>query len=159
MFSIRLVQLIEAHADKLSQGLMHSLGTSARCTELLRKVPADELKSRVQEIYRNLGDWLLTKTESEIEERYTGLGMRRARQGVPFSQFEWAIILTKEYLWQHLESEGLLEEPVELLGELELLHNLERFFDRAIYFAAVGYESASGHEAAHRMAAPAAARR
>ncbi len=159
MFSIRLVQLIEAHADKLSQGLMHSLETSPRSSELLRKVPADELNSRVQEIYRNLGDWLLTKTESEIEERYTGLGMRRARQGVPFSQFEWAIILTKEYLWQHLESEGLLEEPVELLGELELLHNLERFFDRAIYFAAVGYESASGHEAAHRGAAPAAARR
>jgi hypothetical protein len=159
MFSIRLVQLIEAHADKLSQGLMHSLETSPRCTELLRKVPADELKSRVQEIHRNLGDWLLTKTESEIEERYTGLGMRRARQGVPFSQLEWAIILTKEYLWQHLESEGLLEEPVELLGELELLRNLERFFDRAIYFAAVGYESASAHEAAHRGAAPAAARR
>ncbi len=158
MFSIRLVQLIEAHADKLSQGLMHSLETSPRCSELLRKVPADELKSRVQEIYRNLGDWLLNKTESEIEERYTGLGMRRARQGVPFREFMWAIILTKEYLWEHLESEGLLEEPVELLGELELLHNLERFFDRASYFAAAGYESAAGHEAAHRLAVPGAAR-
>jgi hypothetical protein len=159
MFSIRLVQLIQGHADHLSQGLMHSLQASPRCADLLRKVPADELRSRVQEIYRNLGDWVLTKTESEIEERYIGLGMRRARQGVPFSQLEWAIILTKEYLWQHLESEGLLEDPVELLGELELLHNVERFFDRAIHFAAVGYESASGYEAARRGAAPATARR
>ena len=159
MFSIRLVKLIEAHADKLAQGLMHSLQTSPRSSELLRKVPADELKSRVQEIYRNLGDWLLNKTESEIEERYTGLGMRRARQGVPFCEFMWAIILTKEYLWEHLQSEGLLEEPVELLGELDLLRNLERFFDRATYFAAVGYESAVRHEAAHRGAAPAAAAR
>jgi hypothetical protein len=159
MFSIRLVKLIEAHADKLSQGLMRSLETSSRSSELLRKVPADELKSRVQEIYRNLGDWLLSKTESEIEERYTGLGMRRARQGVPFCQFMWAILLTKEYLWEHLESEGLLEEPVELLGEMELLRNLERFFDRAIYFAAVGYESAARHEATHRVTVPAAARR
>ena len=159
MFSIRLVKLIEAHADKLAQGLMRSLQTSPRSSELLRKVPADELKNRVQEIYRNLGDWLLNKTESEIEERYTGLGMRRARQGVPFCEFMWAIILTKEYLWEHLQSEGLLEEPVELLGELELLHDLERFFDRATYFAAVGYESAARHEAAHRGAVPAAARR
>ena len=157
MFAIRLVQLIEAHADELSRGLMHRVETSARCCELLRKVPADELKRRAQEIYRNLGDWLLSKTESEIEERYTGLGMRRARQGVPFTQFMWAITLTKEYLWEHLEKEGLLEEPVELLGELELLHNLERFFDRATYFAAAGYESAAGDEA-HR-AVPAAARR
>jgi len=159
MFSIRLVKLIEAHADKLAQGLMHSLQTSPRSSELLRKVPADELKSRVQEIYRNLGDWLLNKTESEIEERYTGLGMRRARQGVPFCEFMWAIILTKEYLWEHLQSEGLLEEPVELLGELELLHDLERFFDRATYFAAVGYESAARYAAEHRRGVPAAAER
>jgi len=159
MFSIRLVKLIEAHADKLAQGLMHSLQTSPRSSELLRKVPADELKSRAQEIYRNLGDWLLNKTESEIEERYTGLGMRRARQGVPFCGFMWAIILTKEYLWEHLQGEGLLEEPVELLGELELLRNLERFFDRATYFAAVGYESAIWHDGARRTAVPAAAGR
>jgi len=159
MFSIRLVKLIEAHADKLAQGLMRSLQTSPRSSELLRKVPADELKSRAQEIYRNLGDWLLNKTESEIEERYTGLGMRRARQGVPFCEFMWAIILTKEYLWEHLQSEGLLEEPVELLGELELLHDLERFFDRATYFAAVGFESAARHEAAYQAGVPAAARR
>ena len=159
MFSIRLVKLIEAHSDKLAQGLMHSLQTSPRASELLRKVPADELQRRAHEIYRNLGDWLLNKTESEIEERYTGIGMRRARQGVPFCDFMWAIILTKEYLWEHLQSEGLLEEPVELLGELELLRNLERFFDRATYFAAVGYASAAGHEAAHRAGVPASARR
>ena len=149
MFAIRLVQLIEAHADELSTGLMHKLRTSPQCTELLHKVPADELRRRAQEIYRNLSDWLLSKTESEIEERYIGLGVRRARQGVPFSQFLWAVNLTKEYLWEHLEKEGLLEGPVELLGEIELVHNLERFFDRATYFAAVGYESAVRGEVAH----------
>jgi len=159
MFSIRLVKLIEAHSDKLAQGLMHSLQTSPRSSELLRKVPADELKHRAQEIYRNLGDWLVNKTESEVEERYTGIGMRRARQGVPFCDFMWAIILTKEYLWEYLQSEGLLEEPVELLGELDLLRHLERFFDRATYFAAVGYESAIRHESARHAAVPAEARR
>ena len=64
MFAIRLVQLIEAHADELSTGLMHRLQTSRQCTELLHRVPADELRRRVQEIYRNLSDWLLSKTDS-----------------------------------------------------------------------------------------------
>jgi hypothetical protein len=41
---------------------------------------------RTHEIYRNLSDWLLSKTPSEIEERYEALGMRRAKQGVPFSE-------------------------------------------------------------------------
>jgi len=157
MFAVRLVQLIEAHADKLSQGLMHKLENSERCSELLRKVPAEELRKRTFEIYHNVSDWLLNKTESEIEERYTGLGMRRARQSVPFSHLLWAVTATKEHLWEYLEKEGLLEEPVELLGEMELLHSLELFFDRALYFAAIGYETARKDDVA--PAARASARR
>jgi len=82
--------------------------------------------------------------------------MRRARQGVPISQLLWAITLTKEYLWEYLEKEVMLEEPLELLGEIELVHNLERFFDRAIYFVAAGYESAVKTQIARTQAAPAA---
>jgi hypothetical protein len=140
MFAFRLVQLIETHADMLSEGLAHKMRTAAQCQELLRKVPADELKRRSHEIYRHLGEWLTTRTESDIEERYVGLGMRRARQGVSFSTFLWAVTSTKEYLWEFLEREGLLEQPMELIGELDLLHSLERFFDRVLYFASVGYE-------------------
>jgi hypothetical protein len=149
MFAIKLVQLIEAHADSLSEGLTQKLKNSERCQELFLKVPADELQRRAHEIYCHLSDWLLTKTESEIEERYVGLGIRRARQGVAFSDFLWAINTTKEYLWEFLQREGLLEEPVEFFGELELFHSLERFFDRVLYFASVGYESAHKSASEH----------
>ncbi|HZQ67872.1 MAG TPA: hypothetical protein VFA68_05070 [Terriglobales bacterium] len=140
MFAIRLVQLIEARAEALSEGLAQKLKSSERCGELLRKVPPDELKRRSQEIYRNLTDWVLNKTEAEIEDRYIGLGMRRARQGVPFPAFLWAVTETKEYLFEFLRREGFLDEPVELIGEIELMHSLEHFFNQALYFAAVGYE-------------------
>ena len=79
MFAVRMMQLIETHADVLSEGLARKMRTAPQCQELLRKVPADELKRRSQEIYCHLGEWLTTKTESEIEERYVGLGIRRAR--------------------------------------------------------------------------------
>jgi len=152
MFAARLVQLIEMHADRLSQGLMHRLKTSERCSELLRKVPMDEVERRTRDVFRNLADWLVTRTESEIEERYLALGARRARQGVPFSHFFWAMSTTKEFLWEYLWTEGLLEEPVELWGEMDLLHSLELFFDRALYFAAAGYENAHQAEAVHAVA-------
>jgi len=145
MFAAKLVKLIEDHADRLADGLAENLKNSPRCRELLHRVPPDELRRRAHEIYRNLTEWLLTKTEAEIEERYIGLGVRRARQGVPFSEFLWAVTATKEYLWKYLEREGLMEEPVELWGEIDLLHSLERFFDRAIYFASVGYDSVAEH--------------
>jgi hypothetical protein len=145
MFAAKLVQLIETHADKLADNLMQNLNNSPRCPTLLQRVPPDELKRRAHEIYRHLAEWLSGKTESEIEERYIGLGVRRARQGVPFSEFLWAVSATKDYLWEYLQREGLLEDPIDLWGEIGLLHALERFFDRAAYFAAIGYESIGEH--------------
>ena len=151
MFPVRLLQFIEDHAEKLSEGLTCKITSSARCQNLVQLVPGEEIRRRSYEIYRNLGEWLTNKTESEIEERYVGIGRRRALQHVPYSEFLWAVTLTKEFLWDYLEREGLLEEPVELFGELELLHILERFFECALYHAAVGYETALSAERAEML--------
>ncbi|HVO63847.1 MAG TPA: hypothetical protein VMT53_23185 [Terriglobales bacterium] len=142
MFAIKLARLVETHADELSEGLMQKIKTSARCKELIDKVPPGELKRRTREIYDNLTEWLMTKTEAEVEEAYIGLGARRARQGVPFSNFFWAICATKEQLWEYLQRQGLFEEPVDFWGGMELVHAVAQFFDSALYYATIGYESA-----------------
>ncbi len=151
MFALRLVRLIEEHAEKLSEGLIHKLKDCEACSELVTKVPAAELRHRAYEIYHNVTDWLTNKTEAEIEERYIGLGARRAHQGVPYSQMLYALQATKEQLWMFLRDEGLME-PTELIGEFDFLYSLERFFDRASYFAAVGYESARAREIVYALA-------
>jgi hypothetical protein len=152
MFAVRLVHLIETHADQLSEALLHKLKNAEECSELLSKVPAHELKNRTYEIYRHLSDWLVNTTLSEVEERYIGLGARRARQGVPFSQFMFAIHTTKQVLWDYLLLEGLLE-PEDLIGEMELVRSLGQFFDRALYYAALGYEQMHKAEATHSFLA------
>jgi hypothetical protein len=152
MFAAKLVELIETHADRLTDSLMHKLKESPCCEVLVQRVPSHELRSRIHEIYQHLAEWLSNKTESEIEERYIGLGVRRARQGVPFSDFLWVVSAIKEHLWEYLEREGLMEEPVELWGEIDLLNSLQRFFDRAAYFGAIGYESAGVHLVSHGAA-------
>ncbi|MGC2110691.1 MAG: hypothetical protein WA655_14315 [Candidatus Korobacteraceae bacterium] len=151
MFAIRLVHLIEERADQLAEGLLNKLKKAEACDELLALVPPQELHQRAYEIYRNVAEWLLNKTEAEIEERYIGLGARRARQGVPYSQMLYALQTIKEYLWEFLRQEGFLE-PTELIGEFEFLYSLEKFFDRAAYFASVGYESARESELMHALA-------
>jgi hypothetical protein len=83
MFAFKLTRLIESRANQLSEALMNRLKTSDRCNELLQRVPSHEVRKRSYEIYYKLNDWLRNKTESEIEERCTGLGIRRANQGVP----------------------------------------------------------------------------
>ncbi|MGA8216696.1 MAG: hypothetical protein WB799_24135 [Candidatus Sulfotelmatobacter sp.] len=144
MFSYRLVRLIESHADTLAAGLERKV-TSSAYTSCFHTIPAHELRERVYEIYRHLGDWLLGKNQEDIEPRYREIGARRASQKVPLPELIQAIVLTKENLWDFLKSEAVLDRAVEIMGELELLQMLEQFFDRAIYFAAVGYQEQVEH--------------
>ncbi len=147
MLAVRLVRLIESHSEQLARGLTEKVWNSPKCSDL-HKVPADELQARTHEIYKNLSDWLMNKTEAEVERRYTELGARRAQQGVAFSHFVWAITATKEHVRTFVQREGLADSAMELHGELELLALLDQFFDRALYYAAVGYEHAHAVRAA-----------
>src|SRR6202162_4958172 len=131
MIALRLVHLIESHSEELAEGLTQKLLSSDR-TRDLRNVSANELHHRCQEIYRNLSDWLLTKTEHDVETVYKALGARRAAQGVSMAALTWAILLTKEHLWGFLEWEGVHGGLHNIFGELELLRLLEQFFDRAV---------------------------
>jgi len=54
------------------------------------KAAFDELRQGIQEILRHLGEWLLTKTGHDIEQRYFEIGGRRASQGVDLSDFCWS---------------------------------------------------------------------
>src|SRR5574341_199781 len=139
MLAVRLVRLIENHSDQLARGLTEKVWNSPKCSDL-HKVPADELQARTHEIYHNLTDWLMNKTEAELERRYTELGARRAQQGVAFSHLVWALTATKEHVRSFVQREGFADSAMELHGELELLALLDQFFDRALYYAAVGYE-------------------
>ena len=139
MIALRLVRVIERHSDELAVELVAKLETSSRTTDL-RKVPVEELRRGIQEILRHLGEWLLTKPGHDIEQRYFEIGERRASQGVALSDFCWAIVVTKDHLWEFLQRQSFMNSPVELYGEMELLRLLDQFFDRALVFATEGYE-------------------
>lgn len=137
----RLVRLIENHSNELASALLTRVHSS-EATPDYSLVPDEDLRERVYDIYRNLGDWLIARDEFDLEQRYEKIGARRAQQNVPFSQVVWAIVLTKDNLWDFLERHAEVQRPVEAFGELEILRLLDLFFDRAIYFAGVGYEKA-----------------
>lgn len=139
MIALRLVRLIEHHSDELAMELIAKIQASSRTADM-RKVPTDELRLRIHEILQHLSEWLLTKTGHDIEEHYVEIGVKRASQGVALSDLCWAIVLTKEHLWDFLQRQGFLRGPVEIYGEMELLRLLDQFFDRALCFATQGYE-------------------
>jgi hypothetical protein len=148
LLAYRLVKLIERHSDGLSRSLLQRYRKCQKCSAYA-SVPDTELMQRVYEVYRHLGEWLLGKTEADVERRYLEIGAQRAEQGVPASQVVWMICLVRENLWDYLQKNAELERPAEIFGELELLELLDQFFNRAIYYAALGHERASAGYSVH----------
>ena len=85
MLSIHFARLIENHSESLAEGLVRRIQSSER-TSAYRNIPTETLKRQVQEVYENLSVWLTSKTEAEIEARYSEVGRMRARGGVPVAQ-------------------------------------------------------------------------
>ena len=159
MVTYRLIDLIEKHSEALAAKLLENV----RSSEFTRSfaagsVPAEEMRERVCDIYRHLGEWLLAKTDAELEQLYRTLGARRYHQHVPLPELVWAIILAKQSLWDFLTWESVPERPADLFGELGLLQMMGSFFDRALHYAVLGYEDARAgkHVTASRSAAAAA---
>ncbi len=140
MIAPRLVELIERHSEDLAQGLLQRLAADHRTADFVAKVPQEEIRQRAFEVYHNLSDWLIDRTEADVERAFTRIGAQRATQDVALSSLVAAIAAVKERLWAFLKTEAMPERPQELLGEIELLEMVDLFFDRATYYAALGYE-------------------
>lgn len=139
MLYLRLVRMIEAHCETLAHGLTELIRTSERTSDF-RKIPPAELQLAAVEVYRNLGAWLLQKTEEDIEERFRAIAARRAAQGVGLEQFVWALMISRDHLWHFLQREAFADNVVALHGEMELQQMLNQFFDRAVYYGILGYD-------------------
>lgn len=141
MLAMRLVKLIEAHSGELCRDLTEQIVKSERTSDF-RRIPCEELRLAAHEVYRNLGEWLLQKTESDIEARFRAVAARRAAEGIRLHQFVWALLLSRDRLWHFLRHQSFADNVVALYGELELQRLLNQFFDRAVYYAVLGYEEA-----------------
>lgn len=141
MVGSRLVHLIEKHAEELAAGLTTKLRQSDLTSDF-RKVPAEDLQKTTAELYRNLGEWLLRKTEKDIEQHFIMIAQYRASRGIRLPQFIWALVVSRNHLYQFLLGHAFADSIFELYSELELQQLLNQFFERATYYGAVGYEQA-----------------
>jgi len=139
MLSDRLIRMIENHADELTRALVQELQSNRR-TASYHQLSWKTIHDRAYDVYKNLGLWLSSKAEEDIEAAYTELGKKRVAEGVPLSEVVFALILTKYHLRDYIRSAGLVDSAVELYQEQELHRLLGQFFDKAIYYTARAYE-------------------
>jgi hypothetical protein len=145
MLGSRLVRLIESHSEELAEGLTAKLLQSNRTSDF-RNIPSDELQKTTAGLYQNLGEWLLKKTETDIERHFYSIAQRRAAGGIRLSHFVWALILSRNHLYQFLLGHAYADSIFELYSELEVQQLLNQFFEHAIYYGVAAYEAARERE-------------
>jgi hypothetical protein len=143
MISVRLVAMIEDHAEQLTAGLVDDLLRHPRVSGYHRLSPL-ELHNRAYDVYHNLSKWVARGSEHEVEATYSDLGRRRYNEGIPLSQVIFALVLTKNHLFDYVKTSGLSDSALDLYLELELVQVVNQFFDKAIYHAAQAFEQARG---------------
>jgi hypothetical protein len=142
MLTHKLIHLIQYHSENLAASLVRQVQMSDRAGSY-RNVSPEELKQRVFEIYRHVGEWLLNKSETDIEQRYLAIGARRVEQNVPLSELVWVIVLTKRNLWMYMDDVSVPGRAVDVAEKQEIQIRLDQFFDEAIHAAVAGYEAAA----------------
>jgi len=139
MLSVRLVQLIEDHAEELTRELIKDLQTNPR-TPHYHHLTYEELHYRTYSVYRNLGHWVGQGSEEPIASNYADLAIRRFREGIPLEELVFALISTKNHLYTFVRTTGLMDSAMELHQERELRRLVGNFFDKAIYHAVKAYQ-------------------
>ena len=157
MISARVVELIEIHADQLTNEVARSLVGNARTTGF-RRVRAEDLERRIFQILHELGTWIENPKAERVRAEFSEWGRRRFEEGIPLSEIVYAVLLLKGTLRRYIRDNGLVEEvvprmhgegvlPVHLHGLMELNSQVNEFFDEAIYHLCAGYETAATHAA------------
>ncbi len=140
----KLLELMErssaAMANKWAQAMKASEHAFA-----YRRLDEAELSRRSREVYENLAHWLDRDTSpQEIGRVYATVGQQRYQEGVPLCEVQLALHLTKKVLWNHILSEGLLTNPLEIYQAMDLILRVQNFFDLAAMYIIRGYMEALG---------------
>ena len=143
MISARLVQVIEEHAEKITDRVVREHRQDSRLTHLVH-LPESEIRHRCGEILQRLGHWLAESSEEEITRHFESIGRLRAREGVPLEEVVHALQVLKARMLDHIRDQGMGLTTVELYAEEELEHQTGVFFDNAVYHLIRGYQHSTG---------------
>lgn len=145
MVSKTLVRQIEAHSDQLLREVLSRMKEDNRVFAYWA-LPESELREAAGNVFANLGEWLTSRTDSAISERYRRIGGLRSSQKIPLSQVLCAFVIVKSTLLDFVRG-SVVGGPGDLELERELLLSIADFFDKAMCSAAAGYEDAKVDQA------------
>jgi hypothetical protein len=142
-----LVRQIEQNADKLAADVVRTIKSDQRAAAY-HQLSDQKFEEYVLDLYKNLGQWLRSRTWSALETVYERKGRDRYHDGMPLAHVVYAFTKTKAMLLEYIRS-SVEGEPSERDMELQLVLTISQFFDRVVCHIVMGYEDARRADMAH----------
>jgi len=105
MLSVRLIQLIETHAESLTREVVEDLLTNEHTLSFHRFSKVD-LEPRVFRLLHDLGNWISDPNHRALRAECEEWGRIRHRQKIPVSEILYSMILTKQHLRRYIREHG-----------------------------------------------------
>ena len=135
----KLLSLIETNSMKMAENWRDGI-KSSEFSKSYQTLNDQELVNRSKDVYDNLGRWLDRDTTiQQIEKNYLEVGKKRYHEGFPLCEVHFALHHTKNVLWNHIISEGILTNALEIFQAMDLIVRVYKFFDIATIFIIRGY--------------------
>ncbi len=138
----KLIRLVEDNADSIVKDWVKEVKSNPS-TLGYHKIEDNLLKSRVHNVYRRLGEWVMNAdpTDAKTADLFINIGRQRATEGIKNSEVIYALILARVVLWRYIISNSVISSSIDLHKSLGFYQQINNFFDKATYYAAVGFES------------------
>jgi hypothetical protein len=141
MLSGRLIHLIEAHQEEITNRILHEIRRHSELANM-RKLQDLELRERGKHILGHLGQWLAAGKEEELARDYEAIGKTRFEESIPLHECVRALYIIKDKMIDFVKEQGLTKDSMELYAEEELENRVGSFFDELVIHMVRGYESA-----------------
>lgn len=141
MLSIRVTELVAAHADELADRIVADIQSNPK-TAYYHVMDVSELRRRIRQLFGNLNQWLVEIPESELRNTYVKFGQVRFWEEVPLPDLVYAIILTRQHLIEFIRHHSTADSSLHIYQEMEVHDLISRFYDEIIYFTITGYRQA-----------------
>ncbi len=142
MLYSKFIRIVEEHAEKITGEWMKEVKSNPSTTGY-RNIPDNILSTRIYDVYKKFGLWILQDEPSDIRtgEHYFMLGRERAAEKIHLSEVVYAMLLSRNVMFKFILNEAIINTPFDTQQAFEFFQKANNFYDKAVYLVCLGYES------------------
>lgn len=105
-----------------------------------KKLKKEKLIERHEALYKNLVEWINKGANNDQAEKYfINVGATRFEEGIPLSEVNYALFITKKVFWEFLSKEKKIFEGQDCKSIIDALRVISNYFDLGSFYIIRGY--------------------